>query len=151
METPNGSNKSGDEIKRVSDAMDVLAKIIIQRRKDNNQVKVDYEKKLHEVEKLINMILALNQKDENGFSADTTELDRILNNGVEIIENGERKQKYALIPIVKTESTIHHNTIDDLSNKKKKKKNKINCSYCKETGHTRAACPKRLLNPKPQS
>ncbi|CAB4252401.1 similar to Saccharomyces cerevisiae YER137C Putative protein of unknown function [Maudiozyma barnettii] len=150
MATPSSNSKnSGDDIKRVSDAMDVLAKLIIQRRKDNNQVKIDYEKKLQEVDKLINMILALNRKDESRYSVDTTELDKILNDGVEIIEKGENKQKYALIPIVEIQPIVQTNTIDDFSLKKKKKKNKINCSYCKETGHTRAACPKRLLNPKP--
>jgi len=148
MATPSSNSKnSGDDIKRVSDAMDVLAKLIIQRRKDNNQVKIDYEKKLQEVDKLINMILALNRKDESRYSVDTTELDKILNDGVEIIEKGENKQKYALIPIVEIQPIVQTNTIDDFS--LKKKKNKINCSYCKETGHTRAACPKRLLNPKP--
>mgnify|MGYP003365751764 CR=1 FL=1 len=142
MTTP---NNNGEEIKRVSDTMDILAKLIIQRRQISTQTKLDYDKKLQEVDKLINMILALNRKDDMQQVVDTTALDKILNDGVEIIErdNDGIKQKFALIPI------CDHNESDEITiSKKKKKKNKINCSYCKETGHTRAACPKRLMNPK---
>lgn len=35
------------------------------------------------------------------------------------------------------------NVVTD-SKKKKKKRNKIHCSFCKEIGHTRARCPKKL-------
>lgn len=141
------SNKDGEEIKRVSDTMDILAKLIIQRRQISTQSHNDYDKKLHEVDKLINMILALNHRDtETQQIVDTNALDKILNEGVEIIErdNNGKLQKFALIPICDPNEPNGEIT----TTKKKKKKNKINCSYCKETGHTRAACPKRLLNPK---
>lgn len=144
------NNNNGEEIKRVSDTMDILAKLIIQRRQISTQTKVDYDKKLKEVDKLINMILALNRRDDNQQVVDTTALDKILNEGVEIIErdNGETKQKFALIPICEKYTTENDEITTISKTKKKKKKNKISCSYCKETGHTRAACPKRLMNPK---
>lgn len=78
-------------------------------------------------------------------------LDRILRTGVEIIE-GKGKQRYALIPVMNdcTKDKITDKDPDipvTSKNTKKKKKNKIACSYCHEIGHTRAKCEKRLLNP----
>lgn len=140
----NPSEKTEEDIKKISNAMDILANLLLQKRQSDTQAKIEYQNKLNELNKLINMILALNQKNNDSYEINETELDRLLRNGLEIIEKGEDKQKYALIPII--ESNKDKNIPESLKKKKKKKKNKINCSYCNEIGHTRANCPKKLLN-----
>ncbi|CAR29455.1 hypothetical protein ZYGR_0AD01370 [Zygosaccharomyces rouxii] len=117
---------SDNQSLRVSQALDNLAKTILEQRDSSS-----YNEKLRRLEALINMIL---QTDSNGSKMDTTKLDSILReDDIEIIEKNH--QRYALIPVIPLRST----TVS-----KNKKKNKIRCSYCNEMGHTRANCEKKL-------
>lgn len=141
--------KTAEDIQRISHAMDMMAKLILQKREGDAQVKLEYQKKLEQVNTLINMLLALNEQKNGPTVVDESSLDKLLRDGVDIIEKGEgeSKQRYALIPVKPTDTK--NVATASTSKNKKKKKNKIHCSYCNETGHTRAACPTRLLNPKP--
>lgn len=150
-----GSTKTEEDIRKVSAAMDMLAKLIIQKQQDGTQLKIEYQHKLKELNNLINLLLNINTQisEKNPemveYNVNETELDRILRNGINIEErNG---QEYALIP-VKRQGRIEQVLTDSAAvtaKKKKKKKNKISCSYCHEQGHTRAHCQKKLLNPIP--
>lgn len=90
----------------------------------------------------------------------TTALDDILLNGLEYcVKDGK---KYCMIPVINTTTEPNTKRVSQSSTKtgiinspmtpsthqKKKKKNKIPCSYCKETGHTRSKCQKRLQTEK---
>ena len=138
------SNKTENDIVRLSQAMDVLAKLIISKQKDGSQLQVEYEHKLKELEKFINLLLGLHESTV-GSIMNTSVLDMVLRNGIEIMEKDD--QKYALIPIkAKEEADKTTSTIQGVTCKKssKKKKNKIKCSFCHEAGHTRAHCGARL-------
>lgn len=141
--------KTEEDIQRISYAMDMMAKLILQKREGDAQLKAEYQKKLEQVNTLINMLLALNDRKTGPMVVDESALDKLLKNGVDFIEKDEAggKQRYALIPVMPGNTENSNST--SINKKKKKKKNKIHCSYCNETGHTRAACPTRLLNPKP--
>ncbi|KAL6945420.1 hypothetical protein ACO0QE_002872 [Hanseniaspora vineae] len=106
-----------------------------------------------------------NTSPEEGSSPDddiitkisTSALDEILLNGLEYcVKDGKR---YCMIPVIST--TNNNASIEKTSRpcrptthtpitapKQKKKKNKIPCSYCNETGHTRSKCLKRLQTEK---
>ena len=90
------SNKTENDIVRLSQAMDVLAKLIISKQKDGSQLQVEYEHKLKELEKFINLLLGLHESTV-GSIMNTSVLDMVLRNGIEIMEKDD--QKYALIPI----------------------------------------------------
>lgn len=139
-------NKTEDDIVRLSQAMDALAKLIISKQKDGSQLQVEYKHKLKELEKVINLVLSLN--DSAGTSVmDANGLDTMLRNGIEVLERDDRR--YALIPIKPKEEGDSTDTPRDAASKKsnKKKKNKIKCSFCHQPGHTRARCETRLAQP----
>ncbi|CAL9728731.1 hypothetical protein MOUN0_E04478 [Monosporozyma unispora] len=148
----NEDDKLDNDIVKLSHAMDVMAKIILEKRKQSNlnNVKMtntmEYDTKLKNLNDLINMILRLNSdKNENNNIVDTTKLDILLRNKVDIIEKDG--QSYALIPIKKEDTPVTINNINNIKKKSnKKKKNKILCSFCHEPGHTRAHCEKRLYS-----
>ncbi|GAV55747.1 hypothetical protein ZYGR_0AY01390 [Zygosaccharomyces rouxii] len=111
---------------RVSQALDKLAKTILEQKDSSS-----YNEKLRRLEELINTILQINS---NGSKMDTAKLDSLLrDDDIEIIEKNH--QQYALIPVIPPRSAAAS---------KHKKRNKIRCSYCNETGHTRANCEKRF-------
>ncbi|QHS72924.1 uncharacterized protein SPAR_E02130 [Saccharomyces paradoxus] len=139
-------NKTENDIVRLSQAMDALAKLIISKQKDGSQLQVEYEHKLKELEKFINLLLGLHES-TGGSVMNTSVLDKVLRNGIEILEKDD--QKYALIPVkARTEGDTTH-IIQGATSKKssKKKKNKIKCSFCQQVGHTRARCGVRLTVP----
>lgn len=142
-------------ITKVSQSMDVLARAILEKQRHDQQLKVEYERKLNELTQLIDIVLKLQKPtDGAGHSVDTALLDKILEQGLEIVEKDNAK--YVLIPIaedekkdVDTDGTVDTETSSTKPKRNRKKKNKISCSYCHEIGHTRAKCEKRLLSPKP--
>ncbi|CCF57269.1 hypothetical protein KAFR_0C02760 [Kazachstania africana CBS 2517] len=143
------------DITKISQAMDILARLILEKQKDGTQLKMEYEHKLKELNNLINLILNLGKTsvdDSNPkLKVDCNELDKLLRNRIEIVEKDDKK-RYALIPVSEAneeDSMKESITSPKDSKKKKKKKNKILCSYCHESGHTRASCEKKLLNIRP--
>ncbi|QLL32713.1 hypothetical protein HG536_0D02350 [Torulaspora globosa] len=134
----------GDDIRRLSEAMDVLAKLVLEQRKEGGSLQLEYQRKIDALDKLINMILRLPKKDgELGdWEVDKMHLAGMLRDGIEIIERPDKKRacnrKYALVPVIERSSTVGKPLA-------KKKKNKIACSFCSEIGHTRAKCPKRIV------
>lgn len=117
---------SDNQSLRVSQALDNLAKTILEQKDSSS-----YNEKLRRLEELINMILQIKS---NGSKMDTTKLDSILRDkDIEIVEKNH--QRYALIPVI---------PLRQATAGKNKKKNKIRCSFCNETGHTRANCERRL-------
>ena len=137
-------NKTENDIVRLSQAMDALAKLIISKQKDGSQLQVEYEHKLKELEKFINLLLGLHES-TGGSVMNTSVLDKVLRNGIEILEKDD--QKYALIPVkARTEGDTTH-IIQGATSKKssKKKKNKIKCSFCQQVGHTRAVSYTHLI------
>lgn len=142
-------------ITKVSQSMDVLARAILEKQRHDQQLKVEYERKLNELTQLIDIVLKLQKPtDGTGHSVDTALLDKILEQGLEIVE--KNNSKYVLIPIaedekkdVDTDGIVDTETSNTKPKRNRKKKNKIPCSYCHEIGHTRAKCEKRLLSPKP--
>lgn len=151
------NSQINDDFKRISDAMDVLAKLIIQKRQDGTQLQVEYQHKLNQLNKLINLILQLSNsklcdEEKSSLQVDESRLDEILRTGIEIIEKKDeddhhRNGKYALIPVMEQDVVTSEQPLME-KKKKKKKKNKICCSFCNEVGHTRAKCEKRMLHPK---
>ncbi|CAI4060610.1 hypothetical protein SKDZ_05G2160 [Saccharomyces kudriavzevii ZP591] len=139
-------NKSGDDIVRLSQAMDALAKLIISKQKDGSQLQVEYTHKLKELENVINLLLGLNEGTGDSVM-DTGALDVILRNSIEVLEKGD--QKYALIPIKPREGGGSTRAAWNATTKKSsnKKKNRIKCSFCHQPGHTRAHCEVRLAIP----
>ncbi|CAL9734364.1 hypothetical protein MOSE0_E04302 [Monosporozyma servazzii] len=155
-------DKLNNDILRISQAMDAMAKLIIEKRKqaglnNNNNTttekKTEYDMKLKKLNDLINMILNLNNNDTNNNNSnqiphimDETKLDELLRDEIEFIER--EGQSYALIPVKMNDQTTNNDIIDNATIKKnkKKKKNKILCSFCHEPGHTRAHCEQRLYN-----
>lgn len=146
-----------NDIIKISNALDSIAKLIIARRKQtetiNKDIETEYNNRLRHLNTLINLILKLNENDQSNINTivDTTKLDALLKDKIDIIEKDG--QSFALIP-VKNEYTTGNNVYDDTlvdENKlkkktRKKKKNKIPCSFCNQPGHTRAHCDKRLYN-----
>lgn len=149
-------DKLNNDILRISHAMDAMAKLIIEKRKQagiNNTMtenKTEYDTKLKNLNDLLNMILNLNNTnsgdDQISHIVDETKLDVLLRNKIDFIER--EGQEYALIPVTKKNQTVNNDTIDisTIKKSKKKKKNKILCSFCHEPGHTRAHCEQRLYN-----
>ncbi|CAI4038608.1 hypothetical protein SMKI_05G2190 [Saccharomyces mikatae IFO 1815] len=137
------SKRTENDIIRLSQAMDSLAKLIISKRKDGSQLQVEYNRKLKELENFINLLLGLNENTGSNVM-NTSVLDVILRNGIDILEKDD--QKYALIPIIpKTEvDAINNAQVATSKRSGKKKKNKIKCSFCHQVGHTRARCDVRL-------
>lgn len=129
------SRNCADDIRKISQAMDVLAKLVLEKRQEDGSLQLEYKKKLNELDKCIRMIVGITG---NEYSIDRNYIDRVLGSGVEIIERQDSRtqelRKFALIPIV--EST---------TKPKKKKKNRIPCSFCHEVGHTRAKCEAKLM------
>ncbi|EJS43957.1 YER137C [Saccharomyces arboricola H-6] len=138
--------KTEDDIIRLSRAMDALAKLIISKQKDGFQLQVEYKHKLEELEKVINLLLGLNNGSGSSVT-DTNALDSILRNGIEIVEKDN--QEYALIPIKRKDADGSTNTAGEITSKRssKKKKNRIKCSFCHNPGHTRAHCIVKLTLP----
>ena len=158
--------KLENDIIRISHAMDVLADLFRKQRLDGEQIKTEYERRLEEVNKVINILLSLKRRSaqqqagEEGTTnmmVDSDALDSILNNGIEIMEREDGK-KFALIPVVEEEpvyppkagqrSNAQESIRTSQTGGRRQKKNKIRCSYCNEIGHTRARCEKRLLTPR---
>lgn len=141
-----------DDVQRISQAMDVLAKLILEKQKDGTVLLIEYQRKMKQLDRLINMILNLSQRDQNQqLVVDTNYLDKVLRDGVEVIVRTDEQnqiKKYALIPVIEQSGG---GNAPSTSKSKKKKKNKIPCSFCHEIGHTRAKCEKRLLHPKEDS
>lgn len=136
---------SADDIRRISQAMDVLAKLVLEKRKDDGALQLEYKKKLDELDKLIGLILGLSNGNAEGeYAIDRSQIDRFLVGGVDIVERpdpqSQESRKYALVPIVENSNKV----------KKKRKKNKIACSFCHEIGHTRAKCETRLIYTAPK-
>ncbi|QLG71086.1 hypothetical protein HG535_0B01240 [Zygotorulaspora mrakii] len=139
-----------EDIRKISQAMDALAKLIIEKRQDGTQLQLEYQHKLERLNQVIELILGMRHNEsETRYELDANHLDRLLRGNIEIVEktvetlstnSQAQAESYALIPIVKkshaSETSIH---------RKKKKKNKICCSFCNEPGHTRAKCEKKLL------
>lgn len=151
------NSQRDDDFKRISDAMDVLAKLIIEKRQDGTQLQVEYQHKLKQLNKVISLILGvsnskLSDQGRSSLQVDEPRLDEILRTGVEIIEKDDIDGshpggKYALIPVIEQDVVNSEQPLVE-KKKKKKKKNKIPCSFCNEIGHTRAKCGKRILHPK---
>lgn len=135
------SKDCGDDIKRISEAMDVLAKLVLEQRKENGSLQLEYQRKIDALDKLITTILRL-PEGSGQWEVDKLKLARSLRDGVEIIEKPDKLNagngKFALIPVVDRSNTLAKQS-------SRKKKNRIACSFCNETGHTRAKCPKRLV------
>lgn len=133
----------GDDIRRLSEAMDVLAKLVLEQRKEGGSLQLEYQRKIDGLDRFINMILQLRREDgEFGeWEVDKMHFARMLRDGIEIIERPDKKRtcnrKYALVPVVERSNAV--------GKPGKKKKNKIACSFCSEIGHTRAKCPKRMV------
>ena len=142
------TKQTEEDIRNLSKAMDHIARLIIQNKQSDTQLQSQYESRLKEVNKLINMILRLSAPlypSDDGLQLDQTKLDGLLNNGIEIIER-DNNEKFMLLPV--TNIVVGDASVGKEAKKKpKKKKNKIPCSYCNEIGHTRSKCPKKLLNP----
>ncbi|QLQ79588.1 hypothetical protein HG537_0C02350 [Torulaspora globosa] len=134
----------GDDIRRLSEAMDVLAKLVLEQRQEGGSLQLEYQRKIDALDRFINMILRLPKKDgEIGdWELDKMHFAGMLRDGIEIIERPDKKlacnRKYALVPVVERSNAAGKST-------GKKKKNKIACSFCSEIGHTRAKCPKRIV------
>ena len=157
--------KLENDIIRISHAMDVLADLFRKQRQDGEQIKIEYERRLEEVNKVINILLSLKRSTQqqageegtNNMMVDSDALDSILNNGIEIMEREDGK-KFALIPVVEEKpvypptagqgSNAQQNRHTSQTGGRRQKKNKIRCSYCNEIGHTRAHCERRLLTPR---
>ncbi|AQZ13630.1 YER137C [Zygosaccharomyces parabailii] len=116
---------SSDEILRASQAMENLAKMVLERR---NAATID--EKMRRLDELINMILQIN---DCHAKVDTEKLKRsLLRQSVEIVEKNH--QKYALIPVMPVQRR----------EPARRRQSKLQCSFCQEVGHTRAHCEKRL-------
>lgn len=149
------SRKTEEDIKKLSQAMDALAKLFIEKRQDGTQLQLEYQHKLEKLNSFVTMMLGMNETETGiGYELDSKQLEVLLRNDIEIIEketraadpnNPNQLQKYALIPIAFPPS--NKNNINS-NKRKKKKKNKIACSFCNEPGHTRAKCEKKLLHSK---
>lgn len=147
------------DILQNSKYMDTLAKIIIAKQnisdgkkgKDGNagdhnvSVIQEYKDKLKKLDDLIDSILQSVETDEkikreHQWKLDKEKLNETFGNGqnLEILEKD--RQKYLLVPVK-----------DEAIKKKrsKYKQKKKTCSYCQAVGHSKANCPKRLLNSKP--
>lgn len=122
---------SEDVIKN-SEALDQLAKLILSNSKKNPSslasIKEDYENKLKNLNELISMITSV-ELDKAKFS-------ELVSKKIEIINKDGHD--YVLIPVLKPQERAK-------TGKKKSKPNNIQCSYCKETGHLRSKCNKKLL------
>lgn len=148
------NDKLNNDIVKISQAMDAIAKLIIEKRKDKQQQdtnKDEYQVKLNNLTNLLNMILRLNTEDhtinKDNNIVDITRLDTLLKDKIDIIDKDG--QEFALIPIVRGQNPDTFDGTDKPSPKKKnkkKKKNKILCSFCHQPGHTRAHCEKKLYN-----
>ncbi|CCK69954.1 uncharacterized protein KNAG_0D02030 [Huiozyma naganishii CBS 8797] len=146
MDTRAQENK--EDVVQVSEAMDRIAKLILAKRVSERSpsqppVKLDYESKLDHLSNLIDSLLSSSQLRDIPLQVDREKLDSTFSGKVEIIE--KQGQKYALIPVKDGLTTQKGETKN--KKKKKKKKNNIQCSYCHETGHTRANCQLRLSKP----
>lgn len=136
------------DITRVSEAMDTLAKKILERRQQVRSPKEqEYERKVEHLEQVLDAVLRLQNRPDNAqYELDRKELDSTLENGLQMLERDGRK--YLLVPLTECPEKVDEGNIDSDTQKKKsrkKKKNKIPCSFCHQTGHTRAHCQKRLL------
>ncbi|CCE64225.1 hypothetical protein TPHA_0H00140 [Tetrapisispora phaffii CBS 4417] len=139
-----------DDIVKFSYAMDQIAKLIAQNKKQSSVANSEYEKKMKELDKLINLLLGLSKSTSSkGYSLNTSKLDEILKEGFEVVTKGN-DEKYIMLPIQEEpqgpledikKGEVH------IKKSKNKKKNKIRCSYCNETGHTRAKCEMKLMTP----
>lgn len=117
-----------NDIIKISNALDSIAKLIIARRKQtetiNKDIETEYNNRLRHLNTLINLILKLNENDQSNINTivDTTKLDALLKDKIDIIEKDG--QSFALIP-VKNEYTTGNNVYDDtlVDENKLKKKN----------------------------
>lgn len=117
---------SSDEILRASQAMENLAKTVLEKQ---NAVSLD--EKMRRLDELINMVLQIN---DCHAKVDTAKLGHsLLRQGVEVVEKNH--QKYALIPVMPLQQQHAPAT---------RRQSKLQCSYCRQVGHTRAHCEKRL-------
>jgi len=136
--------------------VDKLAKVIIQKNLELEELKKGYNHRLH----VINEFIAKVQPDQIDDDKITSEsFTQHWNNKVtcpncnHIVYNNS-EQEFVLIPKKQLEylssqpefpkhqePTPHRLSVN---NQKTKKKSHITCSFCKEQGHTRANCKKRL-------
>ncbi|CDO95750.1 unnamed protein product [Kluyveromyces dobzhanskii CBS 2104] len=121
-----------EDILAQSKALDQLAKLIIsqsdKKQSNHSSLKQEYETKLNNLDELITMITSA-ELDKDKFS-------KLISKQIEIVEKDG--QEYALIP-------VHRGLKRPNSSKSKPKPNRIKCSYCKETGHLRSKCEKKLM------
>lgn len=139
------SNDYENDIRRLSQAMDVLARLVLEKKNDNGTLQLEYKKKLDELDKVIGLLLGISKNNTNGdYTIDRNRIDRMLRDGIEIMEKKDPQsngvKKYALIPIIDSPT----------QRRKSRKKNKIACSFCHEIGHTRAKCENRLIYTPPK-
>ncbi|CCD22534.1 uncharacterized protein NDAI_0A03770 [Naumovozyma dairenensis CBS 421] len=100
------------DIEKISQVMDKLAKLILAKQNDGTQLRLEYEYKLKELNTLISLLLNLSKNindnplgNQGEFQLNETELDKILRNGIEVIEKDDHK-KYALIPIIENNKNL---------------------------------------------
>ncbi|AMD21901.1 HFR046Cp [Eremothecium sinecaudum] len=112
-------------------SMEVLMRVLTDRQQHAQKIKEEYQRKLAELTELMNALF--DDRLQGKAKLDTETLNEKLKTDIDIIERDGKR--YALIPITSTkQQRKSHKTV------------KIACSYCKELGHTRAKCEKRLLN-----
>lgn len=138
------SEDCADDIRKISHAMDVLAKLVLEQRKDGGSLQLEYQRKIDALDKLISTILRTSKENgpEGDWQVDKVQLAASLRDGVEIMERPDEllgcSRKYVLVPV--------SDPAKAMSKSNRKKKNRIACSFCNEVGHTRAKCAKRLVH-----
>lgn len=147
---------------QISQAVDTLARSILAKRVKDHENKPERLRKLDQLKQQFDALMQAHQACQDAgqlppLTLNARQLDKDLSTGLEIVER--HGQSYVLLPLVgslrvatreaqQTQATGEASNASPAGkpgNNKTKKKNKIPCSYCHKSGHTRAHCQEKLL------
>ncbi|CUS21205.1 LAQU0S02e08438g1_1 [Lachancea quebecensis] len=137
---------------QVSRAVDALARSILAKRIEEHKSKSGRMRQLELLKQHFDALMLAHQAQQepepHAPLLDAAQLDQELKQGLEVVEREGRS--YVLLPLAAKPKAAPATTpaagaASAAPKHTKKKKNKILCSYCREAGHVRARCEKRLL------